>query len=81
MATITFNKSIEYFIDQESSRSYNVIPIVVVIIILVASLVMLILGAIGASYWKQKHKSSNQNRLTNQVIINCTIIIIINCTI
>ncbi len=67
---ITFSERVEYLITggtQQPSVSY--IPIIVVIIILLGALTMLILGVIGASYWKKKHAlSTNINQYVFTVL-------------
>ncbi len=56
MAAFSFNKTIEYFSDNRSPSSVSYTPIVVVVVIIIVSLTVLILGAIGASFWKNKQK-------------------------
>ena len=56
MAAISFNKTIEYFSDNQTPSNVSYTTIIVVVVIFLFSLTVLILGAIGASFWKNKQK-------------------------
>lgn len=67
MAGISYNKTvaIEYYDDyQDTNLSF--VPIIVVVIILLASLTILILGAVGASFWTRKRRKDLNKRFVNQ---------------